>query len=252
LCQLGRVGCLKLSHRHRGNPRYLSVCTKLKHGFSSGTTEIPSISLQTLSTAPLTVVYDAPPSPVREIVTYSKEVQTVDDWSPPEADVEDGVQTDTRRHSRITDEALREQLRKEIEEELRLIQDNADTNGKPLTVGVGANGSIFARELTDEEKGAVLKSEDFVDFLERSSKVVERALDLDMEYDILADYGQGVNGDEETQSGRRIKEVARFYDERWSKKRMISDLHFSPKVCVVIERLLCDADCGPWCLSFQN
>ncbi|KAF8455677.1 WD40-repeat-containing domain protein [Terfezia claveryi] len=196
---------------------------------TSGTTEIPSISLQTLSTAPLTIVYDAPPSPVREIVTYSKEVQTVDDWSPPDADVEDGVQTDTRRHSRITDEALREQIRKEIEEELQLIQDNAEMDGKPLTVGVGANGSIFARELTDEEKGAVLKSEDFVDFLERSSKVVERALDLDMEYDILADYGQGVDGDEETQSGRRIKEVARFYDERWSKKRMISDLHFSPK-----------------------
>ena len=164
-------------------------------------------------------------------MTYSKEVQTVDDWVPPETEVEDGVQTDTRRHSRITDEILREQMRREIEEELRLIQDNAETNGKALTTGVGANGSIFARELTDDEKSAIVKSEDFVEFLERSTKVVERALDLDLEYDILADYGQGVNGDDDTQSGRRIKEVARFYDERWSKKRMISDLHFSPKVC---------------------
>lgn len=155
----------------------------------------------------------------------------MEDWAPPEPEVEDGVQTDTRRHSKITDEILREQMRREIEEELRLIQDNAETSGKPLTTGVGANGSIFARELTDDEKAAIVKSEDFVDFLERSTKVVERALDLDMEYDILADYGQGVNGDEETQSGGRIKEVARFYDERWSKKRMISDLHFSPKVC---------------------
>lgn len=158
-------------------------------------------------------------------------MQTVEDWVPSEPEVEEGVTVDLRRHSRITDEALREQLRKEIEEELRLIRDNAETNGKPLTAGLGANGSIFARELTDEEKAAIVKSEDFVDFLERSSKVVERALDLDLEYDILADYGQGVNGEEATQSGRRIKEVARFYDERWSKKRMISDLHFSPKVC---------------------
>lgn len=226
------MGCLKLSRRHREHSHYLPVCIKLKTEFSRGTTEIPAIPLQTLSTAPLTIVYDAPPSPVREIVTYNKEVQTVDDWSPPEADVEDGAQADTRRHSKIADEALREQLRKEIEEELRLIQDNAETNNKPLTTGVGSNGSIFARELTDEEKDAILKSEDFVNFLERSSKVVERALDLDMEYDILADYGQGVNGDEGTQSGRRIKEVTRCYDERWSKKRMISDLHFSPKVRV--------------------
>ena len=252
MCRLERVDCLKLSRRHREYSHYVSVRTKLKIWFSSGTTEIPSISLQTLSTAPLTIVYDAPPSPVREIVTYSKEVQTVDDWSPPEADVEDGVQTETRRHSKITDEALRVQLRKEIEEELQLIQNNAGANGKPLTAGVGGSGSIFARELTDEEKGAVLKSEDFVDFLERSSKVVERALDLDMEYDILADYGQGVNGDEETQSGRRIKEVARFYDERWSKKRMISDLHFSPKVRMINKRLRGNADYGSWCHSFQN
>ena len=193
--------------------------------------DIPPLSLQTLSTAPLQIIYDAPPSPVREIVTYSKEVQTVDDWSPPE--VEEEVVTDVRRHSRITDELLREQLRAEIEEELRLIQENAtQANGKPLTMGVGANGGFFARELSDEERSAVVKSEDFVEFLERSSKVVERALDLDMEYDILADYGQGLNGDEDAQSGRRIKEVARFYDERWSKKRMISDLHYSPKVGV--------------------
>jgi dynein intermediate chain, cytosolic len=65
--------------------------------------------------------------------------------------------------------------------------------------------------------------------VERSSKVVERALDED--YDVLADYGLVTDnaGDEEI-SGRRIKEVLQFYDERWSKKRMISDLHFSPKV----------------------
>ncbi|KAI5808166.1 WD40-repeat-containing domain protein [Peziza echinospora] len=186
--------------------------------------EFPSLSLQTLSTAPLQIVYDAPPSPVREIVTYSKEVQTVEDWTSQEETNE----SENRRLSKFNDEELREQLRKEIEDDLKLIQQNAQTDGQ-LTAGVGGTGSIFARELTDEEKAAITKSEEFVDFIERSSKVVERALDLDMEYDILADYGQGVDEDEDTQSGRRIKEVARFYDERWSKKRMISDLHFSPK-----------------------
>lgn len=196
-------------------------------------TEIPSLTLHTLSTAPLTVVYDAPPSPVREIITYSKEVQTIEDWTPSESEAQDGVPTDTRRHSKLTDEGLREQIRKEIEEDLALIQENAaQRNGRALTSGLGARGGFFVRELTDEEKTVIVKSEDFVDFLERSSKVVERALDLDMEYDILADYGQGVDEDEHSSSGKRIKELARFYDERWSKKRMISDLHFSPKVCI--------------------
>ncbi|KAF8467764.1 WD40-repeat-containing domain protein [Kalaharituber pfeilii] len=214
-----------------------SVVSAAESGFSDATsptlagtaTDIASLSIQTLSTAPFQVLYDAPPSPVREIVTYSKEVQTLDDWEPPEPPPQEDT-VDTRRHSKLSDEQLREQLRKEIEEELRTIQENAtQENGQPLTSGLGLNGSIFIRELTDEEKTAITKSEDFVDFIERSSKVVERALDLDMEYDILADYGHGGFGDDDAESGRRIREVAHFYDEKWSKKRMISDLHWSKK-----------------------
>lgn len=77
-----------------------------------------------------------------------------------------------------------------------------------------------------------------MDFMERSTKVIERA--LDDHYDLLADYAQ--KGDQDIdeededegpargKKGRRVKEVAQFYEERWSKKRMISDLGFSPKV----------------------
>ena len=96
-----------------------------------------------------------------------------------------------------------------------------------------------ARALTDEEANAVTASEDFLDFVERSSKVIEKALDQD--YDVLADYAldgaDGIDEDEDEgygsstgKKGRRIKQVAQFYDERWSKKRMISDMCFSPKV----------------------
>lgn len=93
-----------------------------------------------------------------------------------------------------------------------------------------------ARILTNEELNAVTSSEDFMEFVERSSKVIERA--LDQEYDVLADYGlSGANGvgddDEYGNTGgrgrRKIKEIAQFYDERWSKKRMISAIDFSPK-----------------------
>ena len=82
-------------------------------------------------------------------------------------------------------------------------------------------------------------SDDFLDFIERSSKVIEKALDQD--YDVLADYALdgagGIDEDEDEgygrstgKRGRRIKQVAQFYDQRWNKKRMISDMNFSPKV----------------------
>ena len=112
---------------------------------------------------------------------------------------------------------------------------------EPVTAG--APGSLAqpkypARALTEEELNAVTSSEDFLEFVDRSSKVIEKALDQD--YDVLVDYsmegleGMGEDEDEAYASskgrkGRRIKEVAQFYDERWSKKRMISDLGYSPK-----------------------
>lgn len=186
------------------------------------TAEGTPLTLQTISTAPLTVLYDEPPSPIREIVTYSKEVQTSDTWTEPNEAQQDGANS-------LEMEELRERIRQEIVEELKQLQISSQEQEQEGETGSKtANGGFFARELSDEEKVAITSSEDFVDFIERSSKVVERA--LDMEYDVLADYGLGMNGEDEEQAGRKLKEVVQFYDERWSKKRMISDINYSPKV----------------------
>jgi dynein intermediate chain len=99
-----------------------------------------------------------------------------------------------------------------------------------------AAANFPARALTAEELKAVTQSEDFMDFIDRSTKVIEKA--LDQEYDILTDYTLQVHDidDDDEQHGntggkgrRKVKEVAQFYDERWSKKRMISSIDFSPK-----------------------
>lgn len=125
-------------------------------------------------------------------------------------------------------------MRQEIEEELKAV------NGLSLDGPIQSGPSKFpARNLSEEEANAVTASEDFLDFVERSSKVIEKALDQD--YDVMADYAwddaDRIDEDEDEgygssrgTKGRRIKQVAQFYDERWSKKRMISDMHFSPKV----------------------
>lgn len=140
------------------------------------------------------------------------------------------------RRERERDEELRANIRREIEDELRALRQ---PDGETIAAnGTGTQTANFpTRALTDEELNAVTASDDFLDFVERSSKVIERA--LDNEYDILADYAlraaEDVDEDEDGYGGargkgRRVKEIAQFWDERWSKRRLISDIAFSPKV----------------------
>ncbi|KYK59974.1 cytoplasmic dynein 1 intermediate chain 2 [Drechmeria coniospora] len=210
-----------------------------------------SASKVALSTVPLTTVFQCPPSPVKEVFSYSKGVQTVDDPNPPtrpraqstisEADdLNASISTPSkrlRRRERDREEELRQKIREEVEEELRaakeLVADGSGSGPKYAS----SSSNYPSRDLTAEELEAVTRSEEFVDFLEQSTKVIERAIDQET-YDILIDYS--LHGkdqdDEDEESGntggrgtRRIKEVAQFYDGRWSKKRMISSIDFSPK-----------------------
>lgn len=207
---------------------------------------------QTLTLAPLTTVYELPASPKREIITYSKGVQTSDLWPPQRqenglegaSDEERSISPSpsrTRkrlsRRERERDEELKQRIRQEIEEELKALQlsdEKERQDGKE---------NYPARPLTHEELNAVTGSEDFLEFVERSSKVIERA--LEEEYDVLADYAlSGFNGldedDEESgaargRKGRRVKEVCQFQDEHWTKRRMVTDLDFSMKVGILFQ-----------------
>ncbi|KAL0936487.1 cytoplasmic dynein 1 intermediate chain 2 [Colletotrichum truncatum] len=197
-----------------------------------------------LTTAPLKTIYECPPSPVKEVHSYSKGVQTAEEWTPPSrpraqslSEDEDLPVTSTpnkrlSRRQRDREEELRQDIRKEVEEELKASLDLLKDGVLPQDMPAKANYPM--RKLTTEELEAVTGAPDFADFLEKSTKVIERA--LDQEYDILTDYalqGQDVD-DEDDDSGnvggkgrRRVKEVAQFFDERWSKKRMISSIDFS-------------------------
>lgn len=225
---------------------------------SAPAVQYASISTQTESTAAFEANHINPPAPPKsaiEVITYTKAIQTSEPWSPPRrrrpsSDLSDSdpqlspsearsPRTSKRvsRRQREREEELRENLRREIEEELKAAKDLT------LDALVPQTPSKFpARDLSDEELNAVTSSEDFLDFVERSSKVIEKALDQD--YDVLADYAldgvEGIDEDEDEgygssigKKGRRIRQVGQFYDERWSKKRMISDMGFSPKVRII-------------------
>ncbi|KAI9748642.1 MAG: hypothetical protein M1835_001740 [Candelina submexicana] len=214
-----------------------------------------SVAGQTLSTAPFSTIYDYAPSPKQDALSYSKAVQTAIEWSPPPQRASDGfsdsegdlspskIRTSGKkkrltRREREREEELRETLRKEIEGEFKVVKGSlGDDPLNPALQATVDQQKYPARTLTDEELEAVTSSHDFLDFVEKSSKVIERALDQD--YDVLTDYAlSGISGydDEEDgyggsrgKKGRRMKEVAQFWDERWSKRRMISDINFSPK-----------------------
>ncbi|KAI5249831.1 cytoplasmic dynein intermediate chain [Aureobasidium subglaciale] len=206
---------------------------------TAGTPAPLSVPNQTLSFTAVSTLLNQPSDPKPDVITYSKGVQTSEPWSPQhnrQLSDDDSTYSPSRtrkrlgRRERERDEELRQNIRKEIEDELKslkLSEDAATTNGKE---------NFPARTLTHEELGAVTASDAFLDFIDRSTKVIERALDED--YDVLADYAmRGVNGlddDEEdgptrTTRGRRVRELMQFQDDRWTKRRMISDLDYSVK-----------------------
>ncbi|KAM0483077.1 hypothetical protein ACHAPX_002522 [Trichoderma viride] len=218
-------------------------------GQGGQTTPGPTPVALNLTTVPLTTVYECPPSPVKEVYSYSKGVQTTDEWTLPDRTRDESIASDTddfmgptstankrlSRKERDREEELREKIRLEVEEELRAAKELLGEGAAGTQPFSTANYPI--RELTAEELEAVTHSDEFADFLEQSTKVIERALDQET-YDILTDYalnGQDLEDkDEESgntggKGGHRVKEVTQFYDDRWSKKRMISGIDFSPK-----------------------
>jgi len=234
-------------------------------GFPASLLGMVDREMQTLSIGPLATVYEFDGQVTnevkkeKEVITYSKGVQACIDWSPQKTRGAGGSDTErdespTRspkskrlsRRQKERDEEIRLQLRKEIEEELKAVQQ-APQEGAAQS---GSDENFPFKTLTNEELAAVENSDEFIGFVERSTKVLERALDQQLGYDILADYAlAGADVDDEDEGygssggkkGRRIKEIAQFWDDRWSKKRMISDLGFSTKVLgtVTLGRVHC-------------
>ena len=177
-------------------------------------------------------LYEVPVEKKAEIITYSKGVQTAD-FSQDDEDDEPslGARKPRRkglspRERELEEEELRQRLRVEIEEELRALElEEKLPEEKPRT---------SAPLLAPEEVKTLTGTDDFLEFIDRSSKVIERALDDD--YDVLADYAlqsrslDDENDDYVGRKGRRIKEIAQFdLTDAMGHKRIVSAIDFSPK-----------------------
>lgn len=195
-----------------------------------------SISTQTATTdpeAPIREEVSAPAvrKPKPEYITYSKSVQTdpvVDVGVGTENDFDEETSVRSRRRSsrrqKEDEEQIRATLRKEIEDEFRSTQTGS------TQIPPSAQQRFPLRQLNANELNAVTSSNDFQSFIERSSKVIERA--LDEEYDLLADYtsATAVDTEEEyaSKTSQSLRETLQLYSANHSKRRVVTDLHFSP------------------------
>ncbi|KDQ19179.1 hypothetical protein BOTBODRAFT_102997 [Botryobasidium botryosum FD-172 SS1] len=146
--------------------------------------------------------------PQKERVIYNKEVQTHDFGTDtdelPQEDASERLhrEQETERLARERElEEISIKLDKEIEEEIK--------------------------ELTEEERASILAAPEFLDFVEQSSKIVQRALNDN--YDYIRDYTLDAEAGLDDSEGNQVKRVCAFWDERWCKNRSITDIDWSPK-----------------------
>ncbi|KAG2007256.1 dynein intermediate chain [Coprinopsis cinerea AmutBmut pab1-1] len=140
--------------------------------------------------------------PQKERIVYSKEVQaTVTQNGTYEGETEE--QTPARRTTETEE--------KEPEDE-----------GAKL--GQEIQAEIL--EMTEEERVRILTAPELLEFIERTSKIVQRALNDN--YDHLRDYTLDAESSSDATEGR-IKRVCEFFDERLGKNRSVTDIDWSPK-----------------------
>ena len=179
----------------------------------------------------------------RENVTYSKETQTpqtdvvLDKDAKPvdyyvltyddeeEGDNMDGeslagsssthtgTSTQTQTHLSKQDKQKMDALKK-IEKELSDNIKNIDDGVKSLNL----------KELSEEERGRVVESDEFLNFFMRNSKILEKALEQD---DIFFEYGAIDKNNEHVETGEAYNLKREFYDEKL-RNRIVTWLDWSP------------------------
>ncbi|PPQ79668.1 hypothetical protein CVT25_003242 [Psilocybe cyanescens] len=147
--------------------------------------------------------------PQKERVLYSKEVQTTFVEAKPTLEDQADIRESTAKgweveiDTNVQDAQLAEEnakLDRQIEEEIR--------------------------ELSEEERTSILTAPEFVEFVEQSSKFVQRVLN---DYDYARDYSNDVDAGGDNFESRRVRLVCEFWDERYGRNRSITDIDWSPK-----------------------
>ncbi|XP_043272903.1 cytoplasmic dynein 1 intermediate chain isoform X26 [Venturia canescens] len=203
-----------------------------------------SASSKKKSNRELTVVSVAHTNiPPKEPVVYSKQTQTAqtahathdgyfetDWWRPRKVLTYDDGQAEDEENSLPHIDGFQSKLPpgilphglpqvKEVQPALTQVEQEKEKEKPPKEV----------RELSEEEKQMIILSEDFQRFLDRTSRVVERALAESV--DIYTDYTGTLDGEEgmDEKSHQRLWLNRSFFCERWSRNRCVTSMDWSPQ-----------------------
>ncbi|KAI0077731.1 WD40 repeat-like protein [Panus rudis PR-1116 ss-1] len=150
--------------------------------------------------------------PQKERVTYNKEVQTMTSEEGETAKSPEDEARERLAREREAAEAERVEREKQLEEESLQLDKEIEQE---------------IREMTEEERLSIFSAPDFLDFVEQSTKIVQRALNDN--YDYTRDYTINTETGADDSEGRRVKRICAFWDEHWCKNRSITDVDWSPK-----------------------
>lgn len=181
-----------------------------------------------------------PPAPNPKVV-YDKSIQTTPDlfpYSPTTASTSSGAQTRNYNNEdeegesgggagRETSDELRSRIISELEAE-RLQLDRDILEEKRLAQL--AYDETLKKGLSPPELETIFSSPGFSEFLQDSTKVVQRA--LSESYDYLRDYTiTDEEGREDAEGKRqRVRLLGAWRDEAWGKGRSVTAVDWSPKV----------------------
>jgi dynein intermediate chain len=148
------------------------------------------------------VLFDFAP---REVAVYTKATQTV----------ETAIQTEPTANEQTVTHSESSMLKKKLDgtQEQATEKQPEEVKKEPV-------------ELSSAEKQKVIESPPFLEFLEKTSKVVERALFVSSKYDILKDYSKSEDVQEKANT-TEVRLQIKLFDERWSKHRAVMDLGWS-------------------------
>uniref|UniRef100_H2YZR2 Uncharacterized protein n=1 Tax=Ciona savignyi TaxID=51511 RepID=H2YZR2_CIOSA len=154
--------------------------------------------------------------PPKEVVTYSKECQTPVETQQPDSEGVFFFKLFPDERENVKDVA---QEKEDRADELSLEEEE-----QQLETAI--------RELSEQEKEIIESSDDFVQFLSRSSRFMDRA--LSHRIDLFTEYSSQVEEESEVDRGMKLSINRIFSDERWSRHRMVTSLDWSTHVSIFI------------------
>ncbi|KAH8868828.1 Cytoplasmic dynein 1 intermediate chain 1 [Schistosoma japonicum] len=193
----------------------------------------------------------------KENISYSKLTQTFESYIPQH--VTNGIRTVLPFDESVNDTLDMSAVINEIHK-MPLVSPIAATKTSADIERENQNRTMKVIQLTEEERDAIMRSDKFSRFFDRASRLIERALDEPA--DMFVDYSGGDHDDSgNTQRHQLVRFGRDFFDDRWSRRRLVTALDWSP---VFPELLLGayhandeaphdpDGVCLVWNLKFQK